>query len=533
MPQTLTEKSGADGREGEGVFEIAAATGMPAWKAGELSDAPRFTRRSWAALIGPGLMMAGSAIGSGEWLLGPAVSARYGGALLWLCTLSVLGQLIYNLEASRYTLYTGEPIMTGKFRLMPGPLFWFALYLILDFGAILPYQIANIATTVAAVWLGRIPDPERVLTDAALLQSLTYVLLFVALLPLLVGGKIYNSLKAIMTVKVVVVLGFLLFLAVFFSSRGTWAEIVGGFFKFGNVPVTGGGGANVDNIFLSLWRGAGWPQVDHAALPLLTAFAAIAGVGGLAQTTISNYTRDQGWGMGAKTGAIPSIIGGRNIELSHTGTVFKITAESLKKWRGWRRQVLRDQLAVWMPAAFIGLALPSMLSVEFLPRGATANQWVLAGMTADGVAGRVGGALGAACWYMVLLCGFLVLLPNAASNADGFIRRWVDVSWTAIKRLHAWEPRRIGKLYFAILVCYLALGVFFLSMARPMGLIVAYGNLGNLALAVSCWHTLFVNVKLLPSELRPGWAARAGLFIAGVYFFALALLTLAVTAKWI
>jgi hypothetical protein len=531
MPQTWTEKLGAG--EGEGAVEVAAATGMPAWKVGELGDAPRFTRRSWAALIGPGLMMAGSAIGSGEWLLGPAVSARYGGALLWLCTLSVLGQLIYNLEASRYTLYTGEPIMTGKFRLMPGPLFWFALYLILDFGAILPYQIANIATTVAAVWLGRIPDPAE---HGALLQSLTYVLLFVALLPLLVGGKIYNSLKAIMTVKVVVVLGFLLFLAVFFSSRGTWAEIVGGFFKFGNVPVTGGGGANVDNIFLSLWRGAGWPQVDHAALPLLTAFAAIAGVGGLAQTTISNYTRDQGWGMGAKTGAIPSIIGGRNIELSHTGTVFRVTAESLKKWRGWRRHVLRDQLAVWMPAAFIGLALPSMLSVEFLPRGATANQWVLAGMTADGVAARVGGPgsmLGAACWYLVLLCGFLVLLPNAASNADGFIRRWVDVSWTAVKKLHTWEPRRIGKLYFAILICYLALGVFFLSMARPMGLIVAYGNLGNLALAVSCWHTLFVNVRLLPSELRPGWAARAGLLLAGVYFFTLALLTLAVAAGWI
>ena len=55
----------------------------------------------------------GAAIGGGEWLMGPAVTARYGGAIMWLATLSILGQVVYNLEISRYTLYTGEPIFTG------------------------------------------------------------------------------------------------------------------------------------------------------------------------------------------------------------------------------------------------------------------------------------------------------------------------------------------------------------------------------------------------------------------------------------
>jgi hypothetical protein len=58
-----------------------------------------------------------------------------------------------------------------------------------------------------------------------------------------------------------------------------------------------------------------------------------------------------------------------------------------------------------------------------------------------------------------------------------------------------------------------------------MWLIVAYGNLGNLALAVSCWHALVVNVTLLPRELRPGWGARIALALAGAYFFLLAALT--------
>jgi hypothetical protein len=76
-----------------------------------------------------------------------------------------------------------------------------------------------------------------------------------------------------------------------------------------------------------------------------------------------------------------------------------------------------------------------------------------------------------------------------------------------------------------LLLVYFALGVFFLSIAKPLWLIVAYGNLGNFALGFSCWHTLRVNTTLLPLKLRPRWAARVGLALAGAYFFMLALLT--------
>ena len=72
--------------------------------------------------------------------------------------------------------------------------------------------------------------------------------------------------------------------------------------------------------------------------------------------------------------------------------VFEITRESIARFRRWYRFVLRDQLVVWMPACFIGVALPSMLSVQFLPRGTQANDWVAAGMTADGLRDAVGPA---------------------------------------------------------------------------------------------------------------------------------------------
>ena len=77
---------------------------MPAWNVAKLPDAPTFKWKQWTMLLGPGLLMGGAAIGGGEWLTGPIVTARYGGAMLWLATLSVLGQVIYNIENSRYTL---------------------------------------------------------------------------------------------------------------------------------------------------------------------------------------------------------------------------------------------------------------------------------------------------------------------------------------------------------------------------------------------------------------------------------------------
>ena len=106
------------------------------WDSDDLPEPPRITLKSWTLLIGPGLLMAGSNIGGGEWLFGPIVTARYGGQLMWLATLSIAFQVFYNLSVMRYTLYTGEPIFVGFFRTAPGPRFWVIFYLLVDLGPV-------------------------------------------------------------------------------------------------------------------------------------------------------------------------------------------------------------------------------------------------------------------------------------------------------------------------------------------------------------------------------------------------------------
>ena len=621
---------------------------MPRWNVGELIDAPEFRMQNWAAMVGPGLVMGAAAIGGGEWLTGPMVTARFGGALLWLATLSILGQVLYNVEISRYTLYTGEPIFTGKFRLLPGPVFWVGLYLILDFGSFFPYLAAFAATPLATALMGEVPnaaDGQGVailgihldISHESFLRILSYGIFLGALLPLVFGGKILDSLKWVMSFKLVTVVGFLLILAIGYSSRDTWIEICSGFFKFGNVPIRqiedadrdgilseaedwdgdghadviepdlelqfetmfreawatdlddngipdrmvqivrggrsqpwpdldmdgipdesfpfdvdgdgtpddslpldadGNGcmdrfvdldgdktrdGDNVDNLFLALFSGREMPDINWSMIGILSAMVAISGSGGLSNTPISNYTRDQGWGMGYHVGAIPSIVGGRHLELSHVGTVFEVNDRTLPRWRRWYRHVLRDQLVVWMPACFVGLALPSMLSAQFLHRGTVvADKWVAATMTADGVQKAVGPSLGPTFWFMTLFCGFLVLAPSLVTSADGKVRRWVDVFWTTSRRLREVDPGNIRFVYFGVLSVYAVFGMTMLSLKKPQTLLEIATTIFNFALGFSCWHTLAVNLILLPKPLRPGWFVRAGLFLAGLFFLVIA-----------
>lgn len=495
---------------------------MPRWNVAELPEAPQFKWKSIWQFLGPGLMMGGAAIGGGEWLMGPQVTAKFGGGLLWLATLSIVGQVLYNIEISRYTLYTGEPIFTGKFRTLPGPMFWAVLYLLFDIGTVFPYLASAAATPVLTLYLGEVPDAKQY---HGVLTALAVGIFLLALIPLIFGGKIYNSLKAVMTFKIVVVLGFLLFLAVFFSVPSTWIEIFSGFFKFGNVP-TGSENA-VDNIFVALWEGRPLPEFNFAVAASLSALVAISGNGGLSNTPISNYTRDQGWGMGAHVGAIPSLVGGQNIQLSHVGSVFLVDEKSLPRWRQWVRHLTRDQVFLWGPACFFGLALPSMLSVQFLARGTVMkDSWAGSVMTADAVGRALSGAwLGPACRFMTLFCGFLVLAPTMASTIDGFVRRWVDVFWTASKRLHSLDPSKIRHLYFGVLVGYAVLGLtMILTISDPDTLVKIAGSIYNFALAFSCFHVVVINSVLLPKPLRPGWLKRTALILTGMFFLTVAII---------
>jgi len=255
------------------------------------------------------------------------------------------------------------------------------------------------------------------------------------------------------------------------------------------------------------------PPLDWAMVATL---AAIAGAGGMTNTLFSNYARDKGWGMGAHVGAIPSAIGGRQITLSHVGMVFRLDDQSLARWRGWFRHILRDQLAIWMAASFIGMALPCMLSLEFIRHAPVAGDRVAA-MVAEGMSARYPSHKDL-LWPLTLSVGFLILAPGQIVSGDQLARRWTDIIWTSSSWAQRMREDRVKYVYYGILAGYGAWGLVAMAMFNPLEILKAAGVLMNVALGVAAWHTLYVNVALLPRALRPNWLMRIGVFACGLFF---------------
>ena len=653
--------AGAEGSAPAAPPKEVPAGHLSPWQVDTLEAPPVHSWRNWTALIGPGILLAGSSVGAGEWLFGPAVTAQFGGTFLWLATISIVAQLFYNLEVMRYTLYCGEPIFAGYFRLSPGPVVWTVVYLFLCVAHIWPFMASNAAVPLSAAILGHLPGDGVLLTiggnaftESHLVKYLGYAIFLLAFLPLVFGGKIYNVLERMMTWKLIIVLGFLISVTGFLTSpRNAW-EVVSGFFRFGQVAVraetviagphfhltrsdenstytlTGttengqllvtsfvareGGVTRKFGVNASIpeslaparqrlldeakavpqpgrfqlettrsgtayrirgkiepdgaWRAeectitgpnasprtvppaelagkdaelvkslvdnqgferrgiVGYAR-EHGKMPpldwpLLAAFAAIAGAGMLSNALFSNYARDKGWGMGARTGAIPSAIGGHQVALSHVGKVFVVDGESLKKWRGWFRHILRDQVT-WTFCSVVGLALPCMLSLEFI-RNAPVSDTRVAAATAQGISSRFPEYAGF-WWGATLFVSFIVLAPNAVFSGDLIARLWTDIIWLGSKKAKEKPGHSVKRVYYSILALYGVWGLAALTLLNPLQIAKVGAILGNVALGFSAFHTLAVNRKLLPKPLQPGLFMQIGLAFCGAFFLAITAIT--------
>ena len=506
-------------------------TCLPAWSVADLPEPKRLGLHNLTGFVGPGIVMCGIQIGGGEWLFGPEITARYGGGLMWIATVAIVCQVFYNIECGRYALYCGEPIFTGFMRSRPGPRFWIAVFALLNAGALIP----GLSTHGAAVFASFLLDHPAGEDDRWLVSLLAYLFLGVVSLPILVGGKVYNMLQVVFTTKVFCVLGFCLVIGVLFVSPANWLNVFSGFLKFGNVPVAdGGGGETVVNAVGFYFAEGHWPIIAIGNIAVLAGFAGFAGGGGLSNSTYSNFVRDKGWGMGSHVGAIPSAVGGRQISLSHLGTVFPINEENLRRWRGWWKYIITDQVFIWGPGCFMGMALPALISIEYAQYSELYYQtqrfdWAQAIITADGLrhAPRFSPGVAHLLWLVTLLMGLLVLLPSQMSIVEDVCRRWTDIIWSGSRRVReSMGTGHVKRIYYTILAVYVTwtfvCAYLFTTFGNPRLMVLVIANLSNVAIGLTSFLVLWTNLRLLPGPLRPGWISRIGVICCGMFYLGLA-----------
>src|SRR5690606_10063387 len=140
------------------IVSPESRSGLDPWKEADLPVPPMPKGLGWLPVVGPGVIILGVSIGSGEFLLGPAVFVRYGLSIMWVTTVAVILQALFNTEVMRYTLATGEPVFTGFMRTRPSSTLWAWFYSGLYFLQVgWPAWAATSAAAIFFLFFRRLP----------------------------------------------------------------------------------------------------------------------------------------------------------------------------------------------------------------------------------------------------------------------------------------------------------------------------------------------------------------------------------------
>jgi hypothetical protein len=469
-----------------------ARSGLDPFTPAEMPEPPRPTGLGWIPVVGPGVILLGAAIGSGEFLLGPAVMVKHGLSVLWIATCAVLLQTVFNQEVMRYTLATGEPVFSGFMRTRPRSTFWAWVYAglyLLQFGW--PAWAGTAAGAAFFMGARRLPGPE----DAAAVYWVGVAGFAVCVGILLVGRRIERTLEILNWVLVAVILSALVVLALVYVRPGTWLATAAGF--------------------------AGWDAASgsfrlvprDADFFLLGAFAAFTGAGGLANVTLSNWARDKGYGMAGNAGYIAAAMG-EKVDLAHGGFRFTPDAAGMDRWRGWWRVVRMDQWGVFLVGAVLGMALPAMLYVTFIPPGSDIRGLGAAAALAEAM-GRAGGPVLSG---VVAVMAFWILFKTQLDLMEGMTRSITDILWTGSRRLRAWRGGDVRLVYYIVLGVGVTWGVVALGLAQPIVLLQLAANVGGLIFVLASLHLLYINCTLLPPEVRPPVWRRVALVAMALFY---------------
>lgn len=470
-----------------------AQSGLDPWKVAELPAPPIARGMGLLGIIGPGAIILGTSIGSGEWLLGPAAFVKYGMSLLWVTMVAAVLQTIFNTELMRYTLYTGEPAVVGFIRTKPHANFWAWFYALMYFLQVgWPAWAGAAAGAFFYVFTGQLASPA----NASIVYWIGVGTFAACVAILMVGRRIEHTLEILNWILVVVILGGLTLLCLLFASGAKWFEAGAGFFGY-SVPA---------GTFAFSPPGADWF--------LISAFAAYSGAGGVTNLTLSNWARDKGFGMGKVVGFIPAAVGGQGILLAHSGSVLNVTQESLIRWQGWWRIVRIDQWGVFFIGALLGMGLPAILYTSFLQTGEDIRGLAVATALANAMSAKNGAVLG----LLVASMGAWMLFKTQLDILEGTVRAVTDILWTGSKRVRQWSDGDVRLVYYAVLAGIVTWGLIASRLAQPIILLQLGANVAGIVMVISALHVLYINTTFLPKEIQPPLWRRVALVLMALFY---------------
>ena len=370
-----------------------------------------------AAVLGPGLVWAGLSQGSGELIWWPYMVAKYGISFLgWLIVFASI-QIWYNQEIGRYTLATGEGIITGLFRLdkRAG---WITVILV----SMIFTWVGGYAGAAASAIYSLTNYPPGSPVEGVRLWSLIVIL--TTMIVVFLGPSIYRVIETVESFAAVTAMGGLLAVALISPDVArALPNYLAGFTQFSWPPFPG------------------WEMEDYKTWVTLMAYT---GAGGIWNLAYSYWVREKGYGQARHVGRIRSPLTGAPEAMPESGYDFIVeTEEDREEWRRWVNWLWTDNL-IGVTLNTFTIILTTLLTYSILvPRGVTLprdyelvevqSQWM---ETLYGVYGKIA----------FLAIAFLFLFDIYLVAGDLFSRFIAETSYVVVREEYGDDPYLLPKL---------------------------------------------------------------------------------------
>ena len=432
-------------------------------------------------LVGPGIVAGGVGLSSGEFVLWPYIASQVGLVLLWGAVVGVVTQFFLNMEVERYTLATGETVLTGFNRFWRH---WGLLFAVMGYFANLWPGWAISSATLTSYLVGGNPTTIGVVTLLIIGVSLTF------------APVVYIALERLIFVKVAAVL-VLVVLAMAFAIRPeSWSALPEGFAHIGSLPA----GLGIALIFSAI---------------------AFAGSGGAQNLCQSNWIRDKGFGMGQDVPRLVSpVTGAPQAKETATSYIFEMSAANLTRWRSWWRFANVEQVFSFVVVTIVTIGLTSLLAHSTVfGQPDLPNNVSFLRIEAEQLQRMVGPWFG----VLFLAVGAFALFGSAMGIIDYTSRLAADIAKTTYLP-HVSESRA----YFWLVWGMVGLGCLILlaGLSQPITLLVISASTGGTMMFLYSFMLIALNRRMLPGPIRIGRVRTAALIWSTLMFGSLAVLTI-------
>jgi hypothetical protein len=444
-------------------------------------DLPDPPRKLWK-IVGPGIVAAGVGLSSGEFILWPFIASQAGLVFLWGAVVGVGTQLFLNMEIERYTLATGETVLTGFNRVWKH---WGLVLAIMVYFANLWPGWALSSATMLTYLFGRGSAP------------------IIAVIGLLIIGAgltlapiVYVALERMIFLKVAAVVVLVVLGIIFAITKDTWAALPSSVVSFSQIP----------------W-GLG--------LPLLFSAIAFAGAGGGQNLCQSNWIRDKGFGMGRYIPRLVSPVTGAQAAVSTpVSYIFEPNETNMACWRRWWRFANLEQTLTFFLVTVITITFTSMLAHSILfGRPGLPNSIAFLQIEGQRLKTIVGPWFGTLFWAI----GAFSLFATAMGIIDYTSRLAADVLKSTYLRTSSIAE---GRIYFGLVWGLVVIGCVILlsGLSQPLALLIISASVSGTMMCLYSVLLIAINKRHLPGAIQIRSYRLGALIWATLLFGALAIL---------